>query len=431
MATYENDHLEGNETRCLVRPLKWRLNLAVWLNSVLEPVSICLGVYVGALLLLKLTWPAGVEWSLVALAFLPVALIYGFYKARLADRFFASQHVIEIVDHIYRNDGAVTAVFEAPRLAPSEHFFASVSEDIADRFPRLSPTYYLRRLVPFFVIIPLALVIPSRSPAEGQQSREIIASLTQPLIEQIEENVDILPEEEVQELMESIEEIRESEKNVSKEQWESIEEMERRVSQAVERSQNSASAVAMTVNQAMNMMGSSDATSTAGNIDARMAQLLNDLATSMNNPAMPLSSAVKRQVGDMMQMCEGGNCSGLGKALDDLRRKLGQGDGDDQDDDGDGFGRGGIDRGRGDAPMVFGAERELTDAFYDQEEILNEYLTGDDLVDLGITPLEPEPDPGKFSPGTLRNYGAVDGTQVSRTLISPAQKDVVAGYFAE
>ena len=80
--------------------------------------------------------------------------------------------------------------------------------------------------------------------------------------------------------------------------------------------------------------------------------------------AIRLSSAVKRQVADMMSMCKSGNCAGLQQALQDLANQLGDGDGDDQDGDGQGFGKGGIDRGRGDAPMVFGAERELTDAFY-------------------------------------------------------------------
>ena len=81
--------------------------------------------------------------------------------------------------------------------------------------------------------------------------------------------------------------------------------------------------------------------------------------------------------------------------------------------------------------MVFGDPEALDAAKYKDQELFNRFLSGDDLVDLGIVPIRPKPDPGRFSPGTVQAYGTREGTNVSRTKISPSQRDVVAKYFAE
>ena len=108
------------------------------------------------------------------------------------------------------------------------------------------------------------------------------------------------------------------------------------------------------------------------------------------------------------------------------------GDGFGEGPDGDGApGAGGINRGRGDAPLVMGDEETDEDAKSEKKDLANKYLNPEDLVDMGITPIHPDPDPGKFSPGTLRDYGEQSGSAVSRTRISPGQKKVVSDYFSE
>jgi hypothetical protein len=95
------------------------------------------------------------------------------------------------------------------------------------------------------------------------------------------------------------------------------------------------------------------------------------------------------------------------------------------------YGKGGVDRGRGDAPLVFGEDQSLADAEFQQKDLNNQFVTPEDMVDLGIIPIQPKPDPGKFSPGTLKNFGEQEGSNVNRTKISPSQKDVVSRYFGK
>jgi hypothetical protein len=94
-------------------------------------------------------------------------------------------------------------------------------------------------------------------------------------------------------------------------------------------------------------------------------------------------------------------------------------------------GRGGRDRGRGDAAMVFGQPQQLANPEFRPDRLENRFLKPEDLVDLGITLLRPEPDPGRFSPGTLQSFDAERGQAVSRTRISPSQREVVSKYFSE
>ena len=107
--------------------------------------------------------------------------------------------------------------------------------------------------------------------------------------------------------------------------------------------------------------------------------------------------------------------------------QLGEG----KDGDGEGPGRGGINRGRGDAPLIFGDEKIAEGTNFDQKDLMNKYLNPEDLIDMGITTIAPEPDPGKFSPGALRSFDQQSGSAVSRSRISPSQKNVVSKYFSE
>lgn len=80
--------------------------------------------------------------------------------------------------------------------------------------------------------------------------------------------------------------------------------------------------------------------------------------------------------------------------------------------------------------MAYGEERILGNARVERKEIENQFLSAEDLADLGVTPIEPSVDPGRFSPGTLQNFQPLQGSAVSRSRISPSQSDAVAQYFA-
>ena len=95
-----------------------------------------------------------------------------------------------------------------------------------------------------------------------------------------------------------------------------------------------------------------------------------------------------------------------------------------------GLGRGGIDRGRGDAPMFFGDEQDLK-----TENI--EGVSGDDLkravpadvLGLGITEHDDEQNPSvRQAGGTLSNKAA-GGEAVWRESLMPEEKALLKRYF--
>jgi len=176
--------------------------------------------------------------------------------------------------------------------------------------------------------------------------------------------------------------------------------------------------------------------------------MLDQLGQSISNPNLALSSSLKKRIeGALGQMRSGqGMSQEMLEQLQQLSEEMagmcqgtepgdgmgfGEGEGNQSGPDGDGNpGRGAPNRGRGDAPMFFGEERRI-DAKTKPEEMRNQFLDPADLVDLGITPVEPQPDPGAFSLGTLRQFDRQSGAAVSRTRITPSQKDVVSRYFGE
>ncbi|MBD3265578.1 hypothetical protein GF373_02825 [bacterium] len=439
------------DSEALFRPLARRINFAVWMNSSLGLFINGLGVYATLLIVLKMVWPEGTFFLHMALAFLPLTFVIGYWYGKRMHRFFQTQEIIELVDHLYKKDGSVTSYYEKPELFAHPGFYKTVYQTISHNTPRMDFMYYGKQMAPFLIYIAVALLIPPRPTPKQVQSQEILTSLTQPLAETLVENEELLPEEQKRNIEKAIEEIQKSEKNISKEQWEAVEELEKRVSDAVQHSENAVGALASTVNQLQHMMKQSSAAPNAGNLDQNKLKLLDQLSQALKDmDTMPLSSGLKKEIATASQglkpmqlkmgkipadqlknalqklgQCLGGHCKGrLGDGIG-----MGKGKGDGPDGDGN-PGRGGINRGRGDAPMFYGDEKRIS-AKYEQKELSNKYLAQEDLVDMGITPLEPDPDPGQFTQGSLKNFANEEGTKVSRSRISPSQKDVIKKYFSD
>jgi hypothetical protein len=81
--------------------------------------------------------------------------------------------------------------------------------------------------------------------------------------------------------------------------------------------------------------------------------------------------------------------------------------------------------------MAYGEPEQLDGAKLERDRLQNRYLSPEDMADLGLTVLQPEPDPGKFRPGTIQSYGSEQGQAASRTRISPSQREVVRRYFSD
>jgi hypothetical protein len=434
-----------NDMDSIANPLRRRLNLALWMNAALGPLIVLTGILSTALLALKMIRPDFASYSFVLLIIAPFLVFYAWLQCKKRELFFNKYEALEIIDCLFRNDGSVTAFYEKPSLNPDPHFYATLQNSLKGRLPKLYPPYYIKRIIPVLVYLTLALLIPPRIPETLEQHRQIVSSLTQPLFNKIEENSVLFSDEEKAELLQNLEEIKNDTRGISREKWEAIEEVQERIDKTVDMKNQNIQKMLSDLNRMSTLLDNQEQRISpspgSSQTQARMEKLLTNL--SLNNASTPLSSQKQADIEKLLkEMKTAPDKEALKKAVDDLQKGLSScckgtepwyqlGEEGGQQGEGDDPGRGGINRGRGDAPMVFGDDKNLPQAKFKDQELSNRFLTPEDLIDMGITPLEPKPDPGKFSPGTLKSFEALEGTQVSRTRISPGQKDVISKYFAK
>ena len=435
------DHKTQKSFSKIVQSLKKRLNLALWAEKFVSPLGLLLGTLATFLIILKMLLPDYTDYSLFLLILLPVFGIYAFIMCKRLNIFFREPEVIEVIDHLYRDDGSVTAFYENPSLPHNPEFYEGVAEDVKKSLPRLSPVFYGKKIIPPLVFLLVATLIPPRISASAKREQEIVTTLTKPLVSKMEENSDLFTEEERESLERKIQEIRQDRRGISREKLEAVEEMQERIDNTIKKKEQSVenmlSEVAEIAQEASNM---ADSNANAP-INENMKSMLENL--SLKKKSSQLSSSKQGELEQMLknlpdaknisdlemklkklQQCLGSCCNGV--SIDECGR-MGEGKG----ENGKIPSRGGIDRGRGDAAMMWGDEKKLPGAKFDQRDLQNKFFNPEDLVSLGITPVEPEPDPGKFSPGTLKDFGKVQGSQINRTRISPSQKDVISKYFSK
>lgn len=429
-----SDEPKRRDLAPLLAPLARRLNAAVWLNAALPGVILALALFAVGLVVLKALWPAYALYSLSVLGLLPVALAWGCWSARRRGLFFRPAELVEIVDHLYKNDGSVSAAFERAELLPAADFYARVRVAVAPRLPRMDALHYLRRVLPVLALAAVSILLPARPPAESARGQAVLTTLAQPLLEKLEQFEEVLPEEKAEELRAELEKLAESPEGISREKWEALEEMAQRLDEAVAESRQSLSGLAGGLRQLTSLAGEAALASASGELDANLEGLLSQLLSGAQDDRLPMNSELRKEISDALeQMCSAGACSQemldrLSELCDKLGRCMGEGD-EPFEREGEGPGRGGVDRGRGDAPMMVGDEKPLDQAAFQESELRNRFLSPADLVDLGITPVEPRPDPGRFSPGIARAFERQEGSGVSRTRISPSRREVIARYF--
>ncbi len=438
----------------MIRSITWRANLAVWLNRALAGCGWAVVATATAIVLFKMIWPGLWLMGLTLLAALPLALGWAWVDSRKRRAFFTPPEVVEIIDHRFRDDGVVAAAWENPTLLPAETVHAEVARALAGRLPRLDLLFYAKRGVPALLLLAAALAVPSRQPVVPAQAEAILASITQPLADKLSESEQILPEETLQEFQQEIETLQQDDQGISREKWEAVEELDLRIESAVAQSRQQAQAAVASLDSLSNLTDASGNIEGKADLSQQQDELLKDLEKAMSSQDCRLPGALRKEIaGKASQMRRGGMSNEeLQRMLSELREKMGQmsginsdgpgdigqsgdglgtGDGDGNGPDGDGErGSGGINRGRGDAHLTLGKANRARGAQFKQQELAGQFLSPQDLVDMGITPLEPKAEPGKFSPGTLRQFETQTGSEVSRTRISPSQKNVIEKYFS-
>jgi len=244
-----------HDIQWLVPPLARRVNLAVWINACLFWIGALVVVSAASALILKVLWPDAWTWAAAPLALVPFVLPVAWLVCRRRGMFYTTPQLVEILDHLYLDDGSLTSAYEAPALASGPDFYARAGVALAGRLPRLDGRHYLRRAVPVLVFAALALAVPLRPPADPLPAPDALQTLAAPLLQKVEEYRELLPEDSADQLQQQIEELRDSKEGISREKWEALEEMGQRVDEAVARSQQSAVGVAETLAQLASAAG--------------------------------------------------------------------------------------------------------------------------------------------------------------------------------
>ncbi len=417
------------DAQLLLRRIERRVNVGVFLSKAALPVAGVIIAFAVTFLFSRMLAPEYSLFTLWILAAVPLALVWAWRLCVKKGLFFSEKEVVELVDHLSASDGLASTVYERPGIGGTRAWRA-VSSHLDTAALRLQPAWFAWRLMPAMVFAGMVFLVPPRQPKP--ESVEVMATLTQPLAEKLKMNADVLPEPEREKLEEQLAQVQAAPDGISKENWEAVEDMEQRLENALAQSEASAYQLSSSLNQLAGLVSQQE--NKAPNVDSAETQadveaLANAIMDQLKNKNVPLSNELSSELMKALSKCKGGNCksSELSKLLSEcegLSEKLAQGN-----KEGKNFGRGGVDRGRADAPLVFGSERHLDNAAFDSKQLENQFFEAADLTDIGITPMEPKPNPGMFKPGTVKDFGTQQGTNVSRTQISPSQRGVVSRYF--
>jgi hypothetical protein len=407
-----------------------RANLAVFLTRSAAPVAAVIIAFGVTFLLSRMLAPWLTPYTYIVLAGIPMAMVWAWRVCSRRNLFFGTPEIVELVDHLSASDGLAATAYERPALAGGARVWENVSGRLSLKPLRLNPAWFGWRLAPAVAFAGAVLFVPPRAPKAPDST--MMLAVTQPLAEKVKIAAEVLPEPEREKLQEQIQQVLAAPEGVSKEKWEAIEDMEQRLENALAQSEASAYQLSSSMNQLAAMVAKQE--TKAPNVNSAELQTdINSMAAKigeqLNKNNLAMSEDMKKQLQKALSKCKAGNCKSgeldkLRKQCDALSEKLSKCQGLCVN-----AGRGGIDRGRADAALVLGDESKLDGAKFDAKQLENQFFEAQDLTDIGITTMEPKPDPGKFAPGTVKDFGSQQGTNVSRTEISPSQRGVVERFF--
>jgi len=425
--------------------LRRRLNMAVWIHACLRPLTIFFTAWAGLLILVKMIMPGFINqalWPGLAIPFILAEVHVLCLKKR---RYFDRNQSLEAVDHLFRDDGSVTACYERPELLPGEIYTETVRKAVTARAPRICWNLYLKPALPSLLFLTAALTLPQRRMPAHIRESEFLDTILSPAIEEISENRDLFSPEEQKELENLIEELREKNEGISREQWEAVEEIRDRIETTAEDKRQALMQMIRDTDGVLNQSAEHDTPSSNSAFAEAFEKTRMKLEQQISRN--PLSAETQARLQEMlsgMKQCE--NAGEMRNALQELRNALShcsstgageryrigepeEGESGGPDAEGNLPGSGGVNRGRGDAPLVQGPETTLPDAAFEQKRLENRVLVPEDLVDMGIQTMEPLAEPGVYQPAGVRSPGDISTGHSGRIRISPGQRDAVSRYF--
>jgi hypothetical protein len=324
----------------------------------------------------------------------------------------------------------------------------------ASRFalPRLRPWRRLAALPPALAFLAIALWLPQRIPAQGMNAAladDIAADLTATLVELKRQEL-IAPDEEKR-LEEEIERIRRgAQERVDSSSWEAADALREKVAAGLSEKQDA-------VKWAEESLGRYAAAAQAGatvesGSEAHGAELTKALEKLAQSGLLAGAPA------DLQRLLKGGklpaDAESLRKLTASLSKYLAETNGrfgdlarlgkdfgrfdpsefplasDQSGPDGDGKpGRGGINRGRADAPLTWGRESLPFDRFKAQALPPGAARSPDDWAPLVEVPGAPQESPTLSARSAAREYAAAAGQTAWRRTLAPRHQSAVKKYF--
>ena len=380
-------------------------------------------------------------WLAPVLATVPAAILYIRRPYQPAD-------VVAIADWLTGGHGMLLTLHEhddaAWAASPVIERAATLS------LPRLRPWRQLAPLVPAAMFLAIALWLPQRVPPASTKmlADEIASDLTNTVAELKQQ--DVLTPEEEQTLQEEIERIKKAaEERVDASSWEASDALREKVAASLAQKQDAVK----WAEESLTRYAAAAQTAPNGdaNTDAQAAELtkaldnlakhgllagaspeLQRLLRSGKLPTDPkamreLTASVSKYLGEMKGKF--GDLAKLGKEFgrfDPSEFPLESG----SSIDGDGQpGRGGINRGRGDAPLTWGKELSPMDRFKAHALPPGAPRSPDDWAPLAELPGAPQESAEFSRSAAARQYASAAGQTAWRRTLAPRHQSAVKKYF--
>jgi hypothetical protein len=363
-------------------------------------------------------------------------------------RAYRPAEVVAVADWLSGGQGMLLTLFERDDPAWAE---SSLVAD-ASRFalPRFHPWRKLATVLPAAAFLAATCLLPQRIPASGPNvlADDIAADLTTTIAALKQQ--DLITAAEEQRLEEEIERIRRgAEDRVDASSWEAADALREQVvaglsekQEALEWAQESlaryaaaaqggagagADARAAELAKALEKLAASGMLAGAS---AELQRLLKDGKLAANAGALGTLTA---SLAEQLAAADGrmSSLGGLGKAFgrfDPSEFPLASASGPDGDGD---PGRGGVNRGRADAPLTWGKESAPFDRFKAEALPPGAARTPDDWAPVVVLPGAPQESPTRSVPSEARRYAAAAGQTAWRRSLAPRHQSAVKKYFEQ
>ncbi len=431
--------------------LRKRCNLAIFVGLLLMSISVYLVVAGAFTLITRLFWPGASPYLYLLLpgAVLPTAVaLFWFRRRRYRDA------DVEGISDRRANLGGLLLTLSVWDDALWEEKLSSTVQSQTTKLPQLRWGLFLK-VVPYLAFLVLALVVPQKVYSEYVRGVSALEYEELKTIEQQLEFIseeDLLTDEQSEHLKEEVERMLSKTEQSHESRWEAIDALKEKISTEMEDVSGSftnAERAAATGNREQLEKALMDLVQKGllGELPPELANKLGPGVQSLlKQGSLPKDLADLKAVREYIEafsqaqvrkLCQGGLCGGSGDIcgtnLYDFEI-AGQGFDPSEGPEGDGRpGRGGINRGRGDAPMLWGDESDEQKVKFTPQELPSISISPDEEMPVvGINIIEPKEmeAPVAGGAGGVLNFNNIVGSEAWQRRISPRHRGLVRRYFS-